>query len=150
MSPYLLLSRADNYLSLLLYVGCFCCLSGPGCPQVHTPTHPSQRQYHDCPSVAQVEKCLEFSYLQSIQLSKSPTYTGENFIWKSCSLPAGMEPLQGSTENSGLALTAFRDELREEETCSRVWLSWLEQRLAWSFTEAPEVEERKSPAVRKK
>ena len=59
-------------------------------------------------------------------------------------------PLQGSTENSGVPLMVFRDELREEETCSRAWPSWLEQQLDWSFTEAPEVEERKCPAVRKR
>ena len=56
--------------------------------------------------------------------------------------------LRGLTENSEEALTVFRDELREEETCSRARPSWLEQRLDWSFTEAPEVEARKPPAVK--
>jgi len=61
-----------------------------------------------------------------------------------------MVPRQGSTENAGVALTVFRDEPGEEETCSRARPSWLQQRLGWSFAEAPEVEERTSPVGRKR
>lgn len=81
-----------------------------------------------------------------MQLSKSPTYTGENFIWKSCSWPAGMVPLRGSTEKSGVARTVLGGELREGESCPRERPRWL----GWSFSEAPEAEERKSPVGRKR
>lgn len=145
-----MLPRLDDHLSLLLYVSCFYCFSEAACPQVHTPTHPNQRQHHEYPAAGRAEKHLDDPYLQSIRLSKSPTHTGENFIWKSCSCLAGMVPLRGSTENGEVALMAFRDELREEDTCSTVRPSRLEQRLDWSFTVVPEVKERKSPVAKKR
>lgn len=85
------------------------------------------------------------SYLQIMQLLNFPTYTGQNFIWKSCSWPAGMVPLGGSTENTGVAWPRLVGELRVDEVCSRPWPSWPNG----SFTEATDMEERERPVGRK-
>lgn len=61
-----------------------------------------------------------------------------------------MVPLRGSTENGEVALMVFRDELREDETCSTVRPSRLGQRPDWGFTVVPEVKERKSPVANKR
>lgn len=81
-----------------------------------------------------------------MRLSKSPTYTGVNFIWKGCSWPAGMVPLRGSTEKSEVAQVVLGGELREDESCPREQPRWL----GWSFSETPEAQETKCPAGRKR